>query len=98
MKKKIYCFNNGGPAQFLSAVAIAEDGVVVGQHICSHEAYMAGDLGITGTWKHDQYNAHFGEGNWELEWVPNPKTHEGLKRAFELNKEHARIDKELNRK
>jgi len=86
MKHKIYCLNNGGPRGWLHAVALADDGHVLAGHICSDEYYMAGDLGITGTLKHDLYNAHFGEGNWELEWVANPDTHEGFKAAYELHK------------
>lgn len=89
MKHKIYCFNNGGPRDWLEAVAIGDDGHVVGQHICSHEAYMHNDLGLTSDWKHDSYNKQYGEGNWELEWVPTgtANDHEGLQNAFKLNKE-----------
>lgn len=84
-KHKIYCFNNGGSPGFMHACAIADDGHCLAQHCCSHEAYMAHDLGITGTWKHENYDKHFGAGNWELIWVSNPKTHEGLQAAFVLN-------------
>ena len=88
-KKKIYCFNNGGSLGFMSAVAIAEDGTCVGRHCCSHEAYMQHDLGIGSDWKHDGYDKHYGEGNWELEWVPtnNIESHDGLQEAFRLNGE-----------
>lgn len=84
-KRRIYCFNNGGSPGWLSACAMAEDGHCLAQHICSHESFMLHDLGMISDWKHDQYNAHFGEGNWELEWVSNPRTHEGLQAAFALN-------------
>lgn len=51
--KKIYCFNNGGSPDWLSAIAICEDGHVLAQHICSHECYMRHDLGMDGSeWKH----------------------------------------------
>jgi hypothetical protein len=85
---KIFCFNNGGSRDWLHAVAIADDGHVLGQHICSHESFMPHDLGLTSDWKHENYNAHFGVGNWQLEWVPTQdrSTHEGLKAAFEANK------------
>lgn len=89
MKKKIYCFNNGGIPGLLHAVAICEDGCILGEHGCSSPAYMPHDLGITSVWKHDNYNAHCGEGNWELEWVDKPKKHEGLNRALELNRQLA---------
>ena len=85
MKHKIFCFNNGGPEGFLHAVALADDGHCLTQHCCSSEAFMAHDLGITSNWKHDRYNEHFGESNWELEWVSNPDTHEGLQAAFKLS-------------
>lgn len=85
-KKKIYCFNNGGSPGWYKALAVAEDGTVLAGHICSHESFMRHDLGMDSTWKHENYNKHYGEGNWELEWVSNPRNHEGLKAAFELNK------------
>lgn len=88
-KKKIYCFNNGGQTGLLLAIAMCEDGHCLAQHACSHEGYMRHDLGMVGTWKHENYNAHCGEGNWELEWVDNPKKHEGLMRAYELNQQLA---------
>ena len=84
-KHKIYCFNNGGPERFLNAVAIADDGHVLAQHLCSHECFMRHDLGISSNWKHENYNNHFGEDNWQLEWVSDVENHEGLKSAFELN-------------
>lgn len=85
-KKKIYCFNNGGSRDWYEAVAIAEDGTVLAGHICSHESFMRHDLGIDSTWKHESYNAHYGEGNWELEWISDPRNHEGLQAACKLNK------------
>ena len=84
--KKIYCFNNGGSPGWYQALAICEDGHVLGQHICSHERFMRHDLGMDGSnWKHENYNAHCGPGNWELEWVDDPENHEALKKAFDLN-------------
>lgn len=87
-KKKIYGFNNGGSSGWYSAIAMGEDGVVVASHVCSSEGFMLYDLGIRdSTWKHDAYDAHFGEGNWEIEWVPSDQvqTHPGLLKAYELN-------------
>lgn len=91
VRKKIYCFNNGGTPGMLHAVAMCEDGHVLGQHACSHEAYMRHDLGIVGTWKHENYNKHCGEGKWELEWVDKPKKHKGLQAAFTLNRHLAAL-------
>lgn len=94
--KKIFCFNNGGSENFLSAVAIAEDGTCVAQHCCSHEGYMRHDLGLTSDWKHDNYNAHYGAGNWELEWVDSPKSHPGLTEAIRFNQLQAEEANEKN--
>lgn len=71
----------------MSAVAIAEDGHVLAMHVCSSEGFMRHDLGVSGSdWKHENYDKHFGAGNWEISWVDEPKKHEALQRAFELNK------------
>lgn len=89
MKQKIFGFNNGGSPRWLHAVAICEDGHVLAQHICSSEGFMLHDLGIEHSdWKHDEYDKHCGPGNWEISWVPRDEidSHEGLKRALELNK------------
>lgn len=86
MKHTIYIFNNGGSPGWYSARAVADDGHALAGHICSSEGFMAHDMGITSTWKHDVYDKHFGQGNWHLEWVPNARNHAGLAAALELNK------------
>lgn len=83
---KIYCFNNGGPREWLSAVAIADDGHMLAQHVCSSEGFMRHDLGISSDWKHENYNAHFGAGNWELVWIPDPRRSPELDAAIALHK------------
>jgi hypothetical protein len=55
----IYGFNNGGAPEWLQAVAIAEDGNVLGSHICSHEGYMPHDLGITKDSRPDRHEEHY---------------------------------------
>jgi len=94
--KKIYCFNNGGSIGWMNAVAIAEDGTCVAQHGCSSEVFMKHDLGITTNRKHDNYDAHYGEGNWELEWVADVPNHKDLQAALVLNSamEQVVLDKE----
>jgi hypothetical protein len=87
----IYCFNNGGREGWMHAVAIADDGHCLAQHICSHEGYMRHDLGIESEWKHENYNKHFGAGCWQLEWVDDPPNHKGLQKAFELNQALAEL-------
>ncbi len=92
-KKKIYIFNNGGPEGWMRAVAICEDGVIVTGHISSHEGFMQHDMGLTSDWKHDKYNEHCGEDNWELEWVDTDDVvnsrHEGLEAALIKHQELA---------
>jgi len=82
----IWGFNNGGPAGLLHAVAIADDGTVLGGHGCSAEGYMPADLGIlegTRSDRHDTYRAHYPAG-YRMEFVPrrNMETHERLQRAL----------------
>lgn len=88
-KHKIFIFNNGGSDQWYRACAIADDGHHLAGHACSHEIFMHEDMGITSTKKHNLYDAHFGEGNWELEWVPDPLNHPGLDAAYALNQQLA---------
>ena len=92
MKHQIFCFSNGISGCFLRAIAIADDGHVLAQHLCSSIGFMGHDLGITSDWKHENYNKHFGDGNWELEWVDEPKIHEGVQQAYKLNQELSRIE------
>lgn len=84
-KKKIYCFNNSGHPGLLIAQAICEDGHALAQHCCSHECYMAHDLGLTSSWKHELYDAHCGPGGWELVWIADPATNAELDAAYKLN-------------
>lgn len=86
---KIYCFSNvvgGGDG---IAYAIAEDGVILGSHWCSHECFVPGDLGVTPGSRldrHEDYKKHYPDG-YEMEFVSaaDVNTHEGLKEAFRLN-------------
>lgn len=85
----IYGFNNGGTAGILHAVALAEDGTVLGGHGCSHEAYMPGDLGVIEgqrLYRHqNDYQPHY-PGGYRMEWVPSNqiKQHAGLQKAIQL--------------
>lgn len=88
----IYGFNNGGPCDWLSGVLLAEDGVCLGGHICSHEAYMPHDLGIlegTRPDRHEkQFRPHYPDG-YIMEFVPfdSVKSHKGLMAAYKKNQE-----------
>lgn len=83
----IYGFNNGGAPNWLQAIAIAEDGNVLGSHICSHEGYMPHDLGVVKGSRPDrheeQYKVHYPDG-YRMDFVPF--SHEGVTKAIELNK------------
>ncbi len=84
-------FNNGGEPGWYSAVSIAEDGMGLGGHCCSHEGYMPHDLGIIEGSREDrhkeQYQKHYPDG-YRMEWVPSHEIecHTKLQKAFELNK------------
>lgn len=86
-KPKIYCFSNvvgGGDGE---AIAISEDGVVLGSHWCSHECFVSEDLGVeegSRPDRHETYAKHYPDG-YEMEFVPSKevKKHEGLQMAIQ---------------
>ena len=83
----IYGFNNGGSTEWLRAVAIAEDGTLLGEHVCSSEGYMPHDLGVLKGARVDRheesYRPHY-PGGYRMEFVgyKNARDHTGLKAAF----------------
>ncbi len=86
----IYGFNNGGSRGWLDAVAMAEDGTVLGGHICSDEAYMPYDLGIVDGSRGDRhandYQPHYPDG-YKMDFVPydEAEKHAGLCAAIEAH-------------
>jgi hypothetical protein len=90
----IFGFNNGGGGSFFSAVAIAEDGTVLGGHLCSSEGYMPHDLGMLEGTRPDRhegsYQKHYPEG-YQMTFVPSEEINNTPKllEAFRLNKEQA---------
>lgn len=88
-KPKIFCFSNvvgGGEGM---AYALAEDGTVLGSHLCSHEIYVQYDLGVAEGYRpdrHDDYKSHYPNG-YQMEFVPahDVGCHEGISRAMKLN-------------
>ena len=87
---KIFCFSTvvgGGEGV---ALAMAEDGTVLGSHFCSHESFVPGDLAVVRDgWmksRHDDYGKHYPDG-YEMEFVraADVKGHAGLSAAFVLN-------------
>lgn len=92
----IYGFDNGGPEGFRSAVLIAEDGTGLGGHLCSHEWYMYGDLGIlegSRPDRHETFKAHYPDG-YRMDFVPydDVHKHQALNLAFERNKAASTAD------
>ena len=89
----IYGFNNGGSAGFMFGVLLAEDGTGLGSHLCSHEGFMLGDLGIlegSRPDRHEGFKQHYPDG-YRMEFVgySNVGGHLGLNKAFDLNKAKA---------
>lgn len=86
---KIFCFSNVKGGGDGIAVALAEDGTVLGTHWCSHEMYIPHDLGVNDGARpdrHEIYKAHYPQG-YEMEFVPawDVLTHKGLQAAVRLN-------------
>lgn len=87
---RIYGFNNGGSPGWYDAIAIAEDGHVLGRHLCSDEWYMPHDLGILVGTRPDRhkndYSKHYPDG-YVMEFVPTEdlKDHKPLNEAIRLN-------------
>ena len=61
----IYVFCNSCEPNWHSCIALAENGDVVGQHICSHHGWMSIDLGAN---KASEYDSRFPHG-WVLRLV-----------------------------
>lgn len=84
----IYGFNNGGQPEWYYAQLVSENGYGLGSHVCSHEGYMPGDLGIlegSRADRHEHFREHYPDG-YRMEFVPSRDfdTHEGLKAALAL--------------
>jgi len=90
-KPRIYCFSNVTGGGDGLALAMAEDGHVLGQHYCSHEAYVPHDLGVSPGARpdrHEAYAEHYPDG-YVMEFVPasDVKTHPGLTEAYKRNQQ-----------
>lgn len=92
MKIYLACLGGGLRQGDVIGYALAEDGTALASHLSSTVDFSKHDLGLTSDWKHDTYAKHCPEG-FELEWVDNPKDHEGWLAAIKLNK--AKSDEEL---
>jgi len=88
-KPKIYAFSNVRGGGEGPAIAIAEDGKVLGSHWCSSEFYVRHDLGVepgSRPDRHATYAEHYPDG-YEMEFVPASEagTHFGLQAALAMN-------------
>jgi hypothetical protein len=79
---KIFCFSNvkgGGDGM---ALAVAEDGHVLGDHWCSNEHYVPHDLGVLEGCRLDRheesYQKHYPEG-YQMEFVHSDEVMDKLK-------------------
>ena len=96
----IYCFSNvvgGGRGM---AYAMAEDGIVLGSHLCRNESCIPHDLGVkrkSRPGRHKIYKNHYPNG-YKMEFVRahKVKEHEGLLRAFKLNQTQVKEKDEEN--
>lgn len=84
MKKRIFAFVGGALGQDVVGYAVSEDGYCLASHVSSNEGWAKHDLGLESNRKHDAYNSHFGASQWEIEWVSDPESHEGMKAAAEI--------------
>lgn len=88
-KPKIYCFSNVAGGGWGIAMAMAEDGTVLAQHLCSNEGYIPIDLGVGEDSRFDrneEYSKHYPDG-YEIEYVAavDVSSHEGVTEAYRLN-------------
>jgi len=89
MKPKIFCFSYTIDGREGIAYALAEDGAVLGSHLCGNEGFVPHDLGVTEGSRldiHEDYKKHYPDG-YEMEFVKaaDVHTHEGLQEAIRLN-------------
>lgn len=81
----IWGFNNSDSAGWLCAQLLADDGTPLGEHVCSHEGYMAADLGVlegTRADRHEEFKAHYPRG-YKMDFVSlaDRAAHAGLAAA-----------------
>lgn len=87
----IYGFNNGGPHGWEQACLVAEDGVFLGDHVCSSEAYMPYDLSMLEGSQPDRqetFRKHYPNG-YRMEFVRYDEvvSHKRLNAVLELIRE-----------
>lgn len=94
----IYGFNNGGQVGWWQGLLMAEDGTLLGEHICTNECYMHHDLGIlegTKPDRHEDFRKHYPCG-YRMEFVGllYVRIHEKLMAAIAIRQSKDRLDRE----
>lgn len=89
----IFGFVNGqAMMNWLDVVALSEDGICLGGHICSHECFGPGDIGClpgVRTDRHEkQYQKYYPDG-YRMEWVQSDQIegHSKLQEAIQASKD-----------
>jgi hypothetical protein len=87
----IYGFNSGGSPGWYNGCLLAEDGHGLGGHVCSHEGFMLGDLGVLAERRpdrHEQFQKHYPDG-YRMDFVSEKdvRNHPGLKAAYQKNQQ-----------
>lgn len=93
----IYGFNNGGQPGWFNGVILAQDGEVLGGHLCSHEGYMPHDLGVlqgARPDRHELFREHY-PGGYRMEFVGLADVHPGLDAAVKLNEAKGAVQQKL---
>lgn len=85
---KVFAFINAGKGtDWVIGLAIDEHGECVGNHVSSCDAWSKHDMGATDAkaMHYPDYVAKYGEGNFVVEWVDDPRNHAGLMAAYAKN-------------
>jgi hypothetical protein len=85
----IYGFNNGGSRGWYHACLISQDGEGLGDHLCSDESFMYGDLGLlkgSRSDRHATFREHYPDG-YRMDFVSEKVglSHEGFAAALKAN-------------
>jgi len=85
---KIFVFvdkNNHAWGRDYVAMAVSQDGYLLASHISSSESWARHDMGLGSDWKHELYDIKYPNG-YQLEWVEDPDSHQGLLEAQRMVK------------
>lgn len=82
------CRPGGLCPEDVTGLALAEDGTGLCAHISSDPKWAQHDMGLTSTWHHDAYKAHYPDG-FELVWIADPEHDERWQAALALNRAKA---------